>query len=139
VKRGCPSRPAAPLIHFPDHLEILVKKLFLKLRRDRKGAALVEYALLIAGVSLVAAAAVSVFGHKTNDLVAAVATVLPGAHVDDNGPIVSGHLIETTSGAAGNISIDITNGTDGIVENSGQTRLGNNLGVTDLESLVIDG
>lgn len=68
----------------------------LKLLRNKKGSALVEYGLLISGVALVSAAAVSVFGHKTNDLVAATAAILPGAHDDDNGAIVSAKLIETT-------------------------------------------
>ena len=40
--------------------------------KDKKGSALVEYGLLIAGVALVCAAAVSVFGHKTNDIVAKI-------------------------------------------------------------------
>jgi Flp pilus assembly pilin Flp len=111
-------------------------KLF-KNRRNR-GAALVEYALLVAGVALVTAAAVSIFGHKTNDMVAAVATVLPGAHTDDNGPIVSGKLIETTpGGVATPISLDIGTASTGILGNSGTTRLGGNLGVP-LENLVVE-
>ena len=69
---------------------------------NKKGQGLVEYGLIIAGVALICAAAISIFGHKTNDLIAAVATVLPGAHPDDNGPIVSGKIIETTAGATGN-------------------------------------
>ncbi len=74
-----------------------------KLFSNKKGQGLVEYGLIIAGVALICAAAVSVFGHKTSDLISAVATVLPGAHADDNAPIVSGKLIETASqtGAAG--------------------------------------
>ena len=75
--------------------------MFLKLFREKKGAALVEYGLLIAGVALISAAAVSVFGHKTNDLVATVAAILPGAHADDNGAILSGKLIETSGSVAG--------------------------------------
>jgi len=75
--------------------------MFMKLIPERKGAALVEYGLLIAGVALIWAAAVSTFGHKTNDLVATVAAVLPGAHDDDNGAILSGKLIETTEAVAG--------------------------------------
>ena len=67
---------------------------------NKKGQGLVEYGLIIAGVALICAAAVSVFGHKTSDLIAAVATVLPGAHEDDNGPITSGKLIETTAPGA---------------------------------------
>ena len=97
-----------------------------KLLTNKKGSALVEYGLLIAGVALVAAAAVSVFGHKTNDLIAATATVLPGAHDDDNGPIVSAKLIETNDdGNGGGIILD-----DAAIA-AGGNRLGNNLlGVT---------
>lgn len=78
-----------------------------RLLKDKKGQGLVEYGLLIAGVALISAAAISVFGHKTSDMIAAVATVLPGAHTDDNNPIVSGHLIETKAGTGG-IELDIT-------------------------------
>ena len=89
----------------------MLKKLF----RNRKGQGLVEYALIIAGVALIAAAAISVFGHKVTDMISATAVVLPGAHPDDNGPIQSGHLIETgTTGTNGAIAIDagaITSGT----------------------------
>jgi len=90
----------------------------------RRGAALVEYALLIAGVALIAVAAISVFGHKTSDLVAAVAAVLPGAHAEDNAAIQSGSLIETTAGAVGDpIAVD----TVAILANTGTGRLGNNV------------
>jgi len=90
----------------------------------RKGAALVEYALLIAGVALICAAAVSVFGHKTSDLIGAVAVVVPGAHTDDNNTIQSGHLIETGPvGTNGAIALDL----DTIKGNSGKDRLGSNV------------
>jgi pilus assembly protein Flp/PilA len=79
-----------------------------KLLSNKKGQGLVEYGLIIAGVALICAAAVSVFGHKTSDLIAAVATILPGAHADDNGPIVSGKLIETTGASADGIALDVT-------------------------------
>lgn len=92
--------------------------------RDRKGAALVEYGLLIAGVSLIGAAAVSTFGHKTNDMLASVAAILPGAHADDNGPIFSGKLIETTQGANG-IALDAARIAS--EELTGVARLGENL------------
>ena len=83
----------------------MLKKLF----RDRKGQGLVEYALLIAGVSVISAAGVTMFGHKTGDLINTVAAILPGAHTDDNGPIVSGHLLETTAATATQgISLDLT-------------------------------
>jgi len=70
-------------------------------RAKQKGAALVEYGLLIAGVALIAAVSVSIFGNKTADLIAAVATVLPGSSGTDNLPIVNGQLLETTNVAAG--------------------------------------
>lgn len=95
-----------------------------KLLGAKKGAALVEYGLLIAGVALISAAAVSIFGTKTSDLVASVATVLPGAHTTDNAAIVSGKLIETTDGSASTaISLDVNR----ISSNSASERLGDNL------------
>lgn len=77
--------------------------------RNKKGQGLVEYGLIIAGVALICAAAVSVFGHKTSDLFAAVATILPGAHEDDNAAMRSGKLIETTAGSdTADIELDVT-------------------------------
>lgn len=60
--------------------------------RKKRGAALVEYGLLVAGVALTTAAAVSLLGHKTNDLVGTVAGALPSSNVEDNGEIRSGKL-----------------------------------------------
>lgn len=95
-----------------------------KLIRNKKGQGLVEYGLIIAGVALICAAAVSVFGHKTSDLIAAVAAVIPGAHADDNAPLVSGKIIETTAGTTTNpIELDVA----GIAGNSAEGRLGNNV------------
>ncbi len=83
--------------------------LFRRLVRDKKGQGLVEYGLLIAGVALISAAAVSIFGHKTNHLISAVAAVLPGAHTDDNNPIFGGQLIETApNGVNNSITLDVT-------------------------------
>ena len=98
---------------------------------NKKGQGLVEYGLIIAGVALISAAAISIFGHKTSDLISAVATVLPGAHGDDNGPIVSGALIETVADVDGALSLDAV----GIVGANGTDRLGANTGVasTDVE------
>ena len=102
-----------------------------KMLRNKKGQGLVEYGLIIAGVALICAVSVSVFGHKTSDLISAVATVLPGAHADDNGPITSGKLIETTvPGAAGSgdgIELDAVT----IETNTLTGRLGNNVLGTD--------
>ena len=97
-----------------------------KLIRNRKGQGLVEYALIIAGVTLICAVGIAVFGHKVSDMIAAVAVILPGAHTDDNGPIVSGKIIETTAGAAGT---PITLDANAIEGDAGQSRLfGNTMG-----------
>ena len=63
----------------------MLRKFLGRLRRDKKGQGLVEYALIIGGVALIAAASISVFGHKTTDIISAVAAILPGAHSGDNG------------------------------------------------------
>ena len=95
-----------------------------KLFRDRKGQGLVEYALLIAGVAVISAAAISTFGHKTSDMISLVATILPGAHTGDNAPIQSGHLIETDqNGTGGSIELSVPQ----ILAQNGQDRLGQNL------------
>jgi Flp pilus assembly pilin Flp len=111
-----------------------------RMRRQR-GAALVEYGLIIAGVALVSAAAISTFGHKTSDLIAAVAVVLPGAHQGDNGPIQSGHLIETSNvGTNGSITLDAAT----IAGETQQARLGQNLlggtagDVNGMDGLIIE-
>jgi Flp pilus assembly pilin Flp len=113
-------------------------KLVQRLRKDKKGAALVEYFLIVAGVALMAAAAVSIFGHKTADMVALSAAVLPGAHVDDNGGIVSGKIIETvnTQGDGDDIALDLVT----IEGNGGTSRLANNMGVdvTAIPDLVVE-
>jgi len=111
-------------------------KFLKKLLKNRKGAALFEYSLLLAGVGLVTIAAVSVFGHKVSDMTAAVATVLPGAHDEDNNAIVSGQIIETDdtvsavdSGGGTTTGIGLDVGT--ITNRSDTRRLGVNTGVND--------
>ena len=94
-----------------------------KFTSNKKGQGLVEYGLIIAGVALISAAAVSVFGHKTSDLIGAVAAVLPGAHADDNGPITSGKLIETTGADTGAIALNSA----AILTGSDTGRLDNNV------------
>jgi pilus assembly protein Flp/PilA len=113
-----------------------------KLLKNRKGAAIVEYSLLVAGVALICAASIATFGHKTNDMIGTVAAIIPGAHIDDNSPIGSARIIETTNtgGTAGkSIVLDIVK----ITTNSDGTkgRLGDNLGMADgtkLKDLVTE-
>ena len=93
-----------------------------KMFRNKKGQGWVEYGLIIAGVALISAAAISVFGHKTSDLISAVAAVLPGAHGEDNAPLRSGNLIETAQND-GAITLDVA----GIVANTGEPRLALNV------------
>jgi pilus assembly protein Flp/PilA len=98
-----------------------------KLIRNRKGQGLVEYALIVAGVTLICAVGVSVFGHKVAGLIDTVAVILPGAHADCNNPIADSQLIETTTSTDGAMVID----TAAIATASGTNRLYNNLGSTD--------
>ncbi|MCX5989577.1 MAG: hypothetical protein NTV35_11225 [Chloroflexi bacterium] len=89
---------------------------------------MVEYGLLIAGVALISAAAVSTFGTKTSDLVATVASVLPGIHANDNGAILSGGLLETTPGVAGSVAgTGIKIDTAAIIAQSAMDRLSKNV------------
>ena len=81
-------------------------KLINKSNRTKRGAALVEYGLIVAGVALVAAVAVSVFGSKTAGMIAASAHVLPGTNADDNGAITVGHVVQTTGGNGSTIAVD---------------------------------
>ncbi len=63
--------------------------------RRQQGAALAEYGLLLAGLTLAAMVAVSVLGGKVGGMIASVATLLPGATAEDNAPVQVGRLIET--------------------------------------------
>ena len=117
----------------------MLKRLF----KNKKGAALIEYGLLIAGVALISAGAVSLFGHKTNDMLATATAVLPGAHVEDNAPIVSGKVIETSPNAPGLDQGNSANGigldVNAITQSNGQQRLGDSVGGDGaLSSLVLE-
>jgi pilus assembly protein Flp/PilA len=118
-------------------------KLVQPLVKSERGAALVEYALIIAGVALIAAATISVFGHKTNDMLATATAVLPGAHADDNAPIVSGKVIETSPNAPGLDQGNSANGigldVNAITQANGTSRLANDVGSDGtLTSLVLE-
>ena len=63
--------------------------------RRRQGAALAEYGLLLAGLTLASMVAVSVLGGKVGGMIASVATLLPGATAQDNATVQVGKLIET--------------------------------------------
>lgn len=110
-----------------------MRKVIGRLRKTDAGATLAEYALIIAGVTLIGAASVSVFGHKVTDMFATGAAVLPGAHADDNAPIVSGRAIETSPNAQGTdsggnnqqgIGLDV----NAITQGNGKARLSDGVG-----------
>ena len=119
----------------------MLRELIRRLRRDKRGQGLVEYGLLIAGVSLVCAAAVSIFGQKTGDLIAAVVEVLPGSQPQDNNPIQVGRLIETGPvGVNNTLTVDL----NAIGANRNTDRLGINVvgsgqgAVAGFDGLIIE-
>ena len=119
-------------------------KLVRLLKKNEKGAALVEYALIVAGVALIGAVAVSLFGHKVSDMLGTAAAVLPGAHADDNAPIVSGKTIETSPNAqgtdqGGNAQTGIGLDVNAITQSNGKARLSNGVGSDGaVSSLVLE-
>jgi len=64
-------------------------------RKRESGAALAEYGLLVAGVTMVSLVAVSVLGSKVGGLIGSVASLLPGAYHDQNAPVQVGQIVET--------------------------------------------
>ena len=119
-------------------------KLVRRLKKNEKGAALVEYALIVAGVALIGAVAVSLFGHQVSDMLGTAAAVLPGAHADDNAPIVSGKTIETSPNAqgldqGGNSQTGIGLDVNAITQSNGTSRLEKGVGGDgSLSSLVLE-
>jgi Flp pilus assembly pilin Flp len=92
----------------------------------KRGAALVEYGLIVAGVALVCLVAVSIFGGKTSALFGVAAAALPGATADDNGIITTGKIASVEKDG------------DTFVLNPGEeNNLERNLGITAAE-LVVD-
>lgn len=100
---------------------------------QRTGQALVEYALLLAGIALVCVVAVAMIGHKTADVLGVMAAVLPGAHQDDNKPIKVQDILPVDK-AGGTIVLNAAN----LVDAAGVDRMQNLLGPGGGELLVID-
>jgi pilus assembly protein Flp/PilA len=100
--------------------------MLLKIRgllRNKKGQGLAEYGLLVAAIIIMSLAAVSIYGHKTSDMWAVGASLLPGAHADDLGPIQSGKLVATTDDGSNTLVLDVSGVTGGTGNNLG-TQLG---------------
>lgn len=106
---------------------------FGNLLRNKKGQGLAEYGLLVAAIIIMSLAAVSIYGHKTSDMWAVGASLLPGAHTDDLGAIQSGKLIATTG--AGTTGSPITVNTTGIAAGTGNN-LGTQLGISAADLAV---
>jgi hypothetical protein len=71
------------------------------IRQRRKGQAMVEYTLLLAGVALACSLAVAVLGDHTADTLSVMATIMPGANAADNAPITAANVIPFTNGPNG--------------------------------------
>lgn len=97
--------------------------------RKKRGAALVEYGLLVAGVALVTAVAVSVFGHKVNDMMGTAAAVLPSNDLDDTGAITGGRIIATSGGDGADITLN---------DNPDGTEQMNDMFGVDVDQLISD-
>ena len=88
--------------------------------RREGGAALVEYGLIVAGVTMVSLVAVAVFGGKVGGLIGSSAMLLPGAYTDQNAPVQVGQLIETrTEDANGDGVKEIVMDASGIADQGG--------------------
>ncbi len=103
-------------------------KIRIHTRRDKRGAALVEYGLIVAGVALVAVAAVSIFGFKTAGLIGTSAALLPGAQLDDVGVVSTGKVVKTEKNDDGVITV---------ASDAQDQTLGDNLGFST-EELIDD-
>ncbi len=97
------------------------------IRRGKRGSALVEYGLIVAGVALVGAVAVSVFGNKVGGIMGTAGGLLPGQTAADSGPIAVGKVIKTKNDG-GVINIDASAGNN----------IQDNFGIENPEDLVVD-
>jgi pilus assembly protein Flp/PilA len=105
-------------------------------KKAPKGAAMVEYAVLLGAVTLIAVLGVSTLGHKASDLVGALAVILPGAHADDNAALTSARLIETQTSSAsaegvGDASAVLSVNAEAIRDGHNTFRLSANTGLGD--------
>ena len=95
-----------------------------KFHRRRKGQALVEYAVIIAGVMLISLVGISLFGHKVAGMINMATVILPGVHASGNNPIQTGRLVEfSPSEGDGRISL----AADQIEGNFGKQRFSMNI------------
>ena len=67
-------------------------------RKKSKGAAMVEYAVLIGAVTLIGILGISVLGNKVSDIIGTLAVILPGAQTTDDHKLHSAQLVEFSDG-----------------------------------------
>lgn len=131
VPRGKENGPPRPLKEDPmKDKAVRAARFGGRVLRDRRGAALAEYGLLVAGIALVAMAAVSVLGSKVSSMVGVVASALPGANPADNNPIAAGRIVETAVTEDGEIQIDGNANSDQHGGVAGESRLQRALGLS---------
>jgi len=105
----------------------------------KKAQGMVEYAILLAGVALIAISSVSILGEKTTGLIATTAFVLPGASETNNGPIFVGKLVETTDAVQGGTAADaIKVDLDQINSNTGFNRVDINVYQNEFSAIFPD-
>ena len=106
-------------------------------KKSQRGAALVEYAILIGAVTLVGVLGVSILGHKTNDLTGALAVMLPGAHTDDDITLTAGQLIEMESTAVAGSGFVASFDDTAVLDATQDNRFLNNTGI-DATNFLVD-
>lgn len=72
----------------------------------RKGQAMVEYALLLAGIAVASVVGIAVLGHKTADQYSLLGVIMPGAHAEDNNAIQSSEALIPFTTSNGVIVLD---------------------------------
>jgi len=93
-------------------------------KKKAKGAAMVEYAVLIGAVTLIGILGLSVLGNKVSDIISTLAVILPGSQTSDDQKLHSAQLIEFTNGDDGSFKID-----DSHIGSGDTNRLGRNTGL----------
>lgn len=108
------------------------------LKRNRRGASMVEYAVLLGAITLVCLVAISFLGNKTNDIIGALAATLPGANANDDLSIESHWLVEYTDDN-GDFYIEVDTSDIGAADSALDNRLAINTGYepADMETLVL--
>ena len=65
--------------------------------KKRKGAAMVEYAILVGAVALIGIVGMSVLGRKNSDIIGTLAVILPGVRSAEDVAVQHTSLVELTS------------------------------------------